>query len=284
MRAVETASSIRSAAILAASCFASLRFKLRPTITGGKRFNDSYSDIAPTEPDVLNLVLGESALELVPTEIAGHASIRNDAKRRGSGTTSILLDRSIHHSAMLKLKEDFKRGRPDLVHLAVLCATSTPIFLEGMGKMYVHTRDDLVLDFETKTRPPKSYDRFRDLVQKLLIEQPQSGLVRVYQSRLSSLLRGIGADLTVGLSVQGRQSSFEELAEEVVEYRRPVLVVGGFPKGHFSPDATRAFDRVLRIDSRSLDAHVVVARAVYEIEKRAGAGNPWGNGRERRNQ
>ena len=114
---------------------------------------------------VLNLVIAEAALELVPSEISRHASVRNDARRRELDPSGILLDRSIHHGAMLKLEEDYKRGRPDLVHLTLLSVTSTPLYQAGGVKVFIHTRDDVVLDFRERTRPPKSYFRFRDLMQ-----------------------------------------------------------------------------------------------------------------------
>ena len=102
----------------------------------------------------------------------------------------MLLDRSIHHHAMLKLAEDSKRGRPDLVHLTLLSVTSTPLYQEGLVKVYIHTRDDIVLELKEQTRPPKSYARFRDLVQKLLSEKPKSGLISVYESSIPSCSTG----------------------------------------------------------------------------------------------
>jgi rRNA small subunit pseudouridine methyltransferase Nep1 len=65
---------------------------------------------------LLNFVLAESALELVPEEIRSKQAVVNDSKRRGLDASEILLDRSFHHSAMTSLKDSEKRGRPDIVH------------------------------------------------------------------------------------------------------------------------------------------------------------------------
>ena len=51
------------------------------------------------------------------------------------------------------------------------------------------------------------------------------------------------------------------------------MLVGGFPKGHFTPETSEVLDQLARIDSSPMDAHVVAARLVYEVEKLHGATN-----------
>jgi rRNA small subunit pseudouridine methyltransferase Nep1 len=216
---------------------------------------------------VLNLIIAEAALELVPHEIAGHASVRNDARRRELKPTELLLDRSIHHYAMSKLPESEKRGRPDLVHLTLLSVTSTPLYLSGRVKVFIHTRENVVLELKEGTRPPKSYARFRDLVRKLLVEKPDSGLIVAYDSTIPELLSRIKTDLVVGLSTQGRISTLEEVAVELLKATNPTVLIGGFPKGHFTPETVSWLHLVVRVHPDSLDAHVVAARLVYEVER-----------------
>jgi len=216
---------------------------------------------------VLNLIIAEAALELVPDELARHPSVRNDARRRELAPTELLLDRSTHHSAMLKLHENYKRGRPDLVHLTLLSVTSTPLYQSGRLGVYIHTRNNLVLEFREKTRPPKSYFRFRDLMQKVLKERPSSGLIRVRSASIPELLRQLSPDLTVGLSVQGKPVALENLARQVAASKNTAVLIGGFPKGHFTPETTKSLDLLARVDVNPLDAHVVAARFVYEVEK-----------------
>jgi rRNA small subunit pseudouridine methyltransferase Nep1 len=219
---------------------------------------------------LLSFVLAESALELVPKEMQRSAAALNDSRRRGIDPSEILLDRSFHHSAMGRLRQGEKRGRPDLVHAALLSVTGTPLFLDGLMKAYVHTCKDVVLEVREGTRVPKSYLRFRGLAEKLLAEEPRDGLVRVFHSDVAGLIRRVvSPDLVVGLSTQGAQMGFEELAEMVIGVKRPCLLVGGFPHGHFAPETLRLVDRLARIHERPLEAHVVAARAVYEVEKAA---------------
>ncbi len=216
---------------------------------------------------MLNLIIAEAALELVPSEISRHASVRNDARRRELDPSGIILDSSIHHAAMLKLRDDTKRGRPDLVHLTLLSVTSTPLYQAGRVKVFIHTRDDVVLEFREGTRPPKSYFRFRDLMQQTLVERPGTGLITLFEATVPRLLKRIGSDLSIGLSVQGKPVSLEALAVRLEGAENPAVLVGGFPKGHFTPGTAEALDELVRIDANSMDAHVVVARLVYEVEK-----------------
>lgn len=215
----------------------------------------------------LHFVIAEAALELVPEPLWRDSSVRNDVERRGLEPGSILLDRSVHHSAMLKLRDGYRRGRPDLVHLTLLNVTSTPLHQERKARVYIHTIDDSVLEFGEGARPPKSYARFRNLMEKLLLERPEEGLVSVRDATLPQLLKGMGTDYSVGLSVQGAPEGLEELAGGLARKKNPAVVVGGFPRGHFLPRDLKAFDKLARIDDRALDAHVVAARVVYEIEK-----------------
>jgi rRNA small subunit pseudouridine methyltransferase Nep1 len=217
----------------------------------------------------LHFIIAEAALELVPEAIWGNASVRSDARRRELKPGDVLLDRSMHHAAMLKLPDGYRRGRPDLVYLTLLNVTSTPLHQEGKARVYIHTVDDTVLEFDEGTRPPKSYARFRNLMEKLLVERPESGLVKVGDLTLPQLLKGIGTDHSVGLSIQGEPVKLEALAGDLSRRKYPAVVVGGFPRGHFIPSNLKAFDRLARIHERSLDAHVVAARVVYELEKRA---------------
>jgi rRNA small subunit pseudouridine methyltransferase Nep1 len=215
----------------------------------------------------LHFVIAEAALELIPQPLWKDPSVTNDAKRRGSEPGSILLDRSVHHSAMLKLKDDYRRGRPDLVHLTLLTLTSTPLHQDGNARAYIHTIDDTVLEFAEGVRPPKSYSRFRNLMEKALVERPESGLVKVRDMTVGQLLKEIGTDDSVGLSIQGTPMRLDSLGADLANKKDPAVVVGGFPRGHFLPKDIKAFDSLVRIDDRPLDAHVVTARVVYEVEK-----------------
>ena len=222
---------------------------------------------------MLNLILAESALELIPKEIRNSPAVVNDSKRRGVEASSILLDRSFHHSAMGRLEDSEKRGRPDLVHGALLSVTGTPLYLEGKAKVFVHTYGDVVVDIAPKTRMPKSYFRFRGLMEKA-IAGGGDRLVKAGRLSLPELVkRAVKPDITIGLSVRGMKMELEALAGRLMSADNPCVIVGGFPHGHFSPDTLSVIDELVRIHEMPLEAHVVTSRLLYEFEKAVGALN-----------
>jgi len=216
----------------------------------------------------LSFVLAESALELVPKEIQRSPAVASDSRRRGIEASKILLDRSLHHSAMARLRDSEKRGRPDLVHAALLSVTGAPLYLDGSVRVFVHTNQDVVLELAERTRIPKSYFRFRGLVEKLLSERSDEGLVKAYGAGVRELLRKtISPDRVFGLSVQGRQTGPGELAKAIVAAKNPCVIVGGFPHGHFSQETLAVVDALVRVHERPLEAHVIASRVLYEDEK-----------------
>lgn len=215
----------------------------------------------------LNFVLAESALELVPNELWKSSAVLSDSRRRGVDPSRMLLDRSFHHSAMGRLRDAERRGRPDLVHEAVLSVTGTPLFLDGSVKLFIHTCADIVLEVTEKTRIPKSYFRFRGLMEKLLAEESGEELVKSYPGTVRELIKKISPEVAFGLSVQGKPMLAGALAGLVATSKKPCVVVGGFPHGHFSQETLSLIDELVRIHPKPLEAHVVAARVVYEVEK-----------------
>ena len=104
----------------------------------------------------ITLIIAEAALETVPDEVAGHAAIRNHSRRLQLKSSEILLDRSYHHATMKRLPNSWKRGRPDILHFALMEALSTPLFMNRMLRVYVHTIGDKIMTIADNLRLPKS--------------------------------------------------------------------------------------------------------------------------------
>lgn len=219
---------------------------------------------------MVSLIIAEAALETVPKGIAKHASVVKHANIIGKSAHEILLDRSYHHAAMLKLNNAAKRGRPDLLHFALLEATSTPLYQKGMVEIYVHTVVDKVIFFRGNVRLPKSYFRFEGLIEELfkdkMIKSNTELLIEVKDMQFADLLDTIKPEKVIGLSRSGVKSSAERVARNVNE--NSALVIGGFPRGHFSSKVSRRLDSIYSISEYSLEAHVVIARILYEYEKK----------------
>lgn len=214
---------------------------------------------------MLSLIIAEAALELVPKELQNHRSIINHARRLGREPSELLLDRSYHHHAMLRLRDGWKRGRPDLVHISLLSVTSTPLYREGLIDLYVHTINDRVL-YLKNVRLPRAYNRFEGLIIDLFKKKSiksDNMLIEVKDMDFISLLNSIKPNHVIGLSRLGNSSSAEDVAK-----KEGAIIVGGFPRGHFSNIITDNIDELVSISRYALDTHVVCSRIVYEFEKR----------------
>jgi len=218
----------------------------------------------------LVLILAESAIELVPPELTKHPSVLKLAEKRGKKPNEILLDRSYHHAAMISLKDSEKRGRPDIVHTTLLELLGTPLNREGLLQTYVHTVDNRVVEIDSNVRLPVNYDRFVGLLEQLyaLGRVPEAGepLLTIKKQTLNQLLGEIKPSKTVAFTTLGEYEDLSRLCEELAKERKPAILIGGFPRGHFSKETLNLADRAVRIDREALEAWVVASRAVYAYE------------------
>ncbi len=214
----------------------------------------------------------------MPEEIVSHPAVSNRAKKLGYKAQETLLDRSYHHAAMKHLPDSWKRGRPDIVHFALMEALSTPFFIRGQLDVYVHTYDDRIISMTAGLRIPKSYFRFEGLMQALFRQgtvksDEGATLMEVEKGTLADLAGEVKPGRIVGLSSAGVQSN----AEEVVRKNnsdRCMFVIGGFPKGHYGDGTNALFNCTYSIEDMGLEAHVVIARVLYECEKKFSFSRP----------
>ena len=218
----------------------------------------------------LTFILAETALETVPKTILHHRSVTARAKAEAKGPEMTLLDRTYHHTAMLKLPNGEKRGRPDIAHITLLEALSTPLNREGRLNSYIHTVNDYVIQINERTRLPRNYDRFVGLMERLFLDGrvPAEGepLLSMKKMRIEELIKKIRPTMTVVFSSVGKPTTIREVSKDIARERNPVVIVGGFPHGHFSKAISNVADMVASIYDRPLDAWVVASRIIYEYE------------------
>jgi rRNA small subunit pseudouridine methyltransferase Nep1 len=224
----------------------------------------------PGQPhSTITLAIAEAALETVPKEIWAHPAVAGRARRAGARPGEMLLDRSYHHAAMKKLDRAWKRGRPDIVHFALMEALSTPLYMDGRLKVYVHTVNDRVISIADNLRIPKSYFRFEGVMMSLFRDgavksDDGATLMEIRDCTLEQLADKVAPDKIVGLSSAGVQSSAQEVA---AKSSGAMFVIGAFPKGRFDERTSQLFSCTYSIENRGLEAHVVIARLLYECEK-----------------
>ncbi len=218
---------------------------------------------------MVSLVLSESSLELVPSELERHPSVVSHARKLGKRPSEILLDNSWHFAAMKGIENETKRGRPDLVHFSILEATTIPLYLQDRIRLYVHTLDDNVISFAENVRIPKSYHRFAGVIEKLYQEKEITSkngiLLKMKKQNFSELINEINPSKILGFSTKGIKSTYEKIARDVDD--GACIVIGGFQKGHFSSTIESKITDLYSVGDESFEGHTVVARMLYEYEK-----------------
>jgi rRNA small subunit pseudouridine methyltransferase Nep1 len=222
------------------------------------------------------LIIADAALETVPKNLLNHPSLKKMLRNGDKNIHGMLLDRTFHHFGMVsnRLPEGYRRGRPDIIHVALLCSLSTPLFKKNHLKVFVHTFNDNLIVIGNNVRIPKSYTRFEGLVLDLMknkkIVSPEGNLLLEFFENISFgdiVVKHVKPDVTIGLSITGSLKPTENVARELSHYDNPCVVIGGFPKGHFSKGVDFCLDKKYSIYPDGLETHVVVSRLLYEFEK-----------------
>jgi len=218
------------------------------------------------------LILVESALEVIPQNLRSNPIIIRQARRRGTKPSSMLLDVSIHHNLMNGLHDHRRRGRPDIVHMTLLSVLGSPLCKENLMQIYVHTRDDYVIEVDSSTRLPRVYNRFVGLISQLfetgkvppLSEKP---FLMIAKETLGNLVKRLEPTRAVLFTRLGKPATIEATMRGLSKESRPAIMIGGFPHEHPSEETTKLADERISIDRSMLESWVVASRAIYEYER-----------------
>jgi len=220
---------------------------------------------------LLILILAESALETIPKQLWNHPAVQKYSKLRRKYLQFLLLDRSFHHSAMKTLKQNPKRGRPDIIHFALLEALGSPLNKENLLQTYVHTINNYVIAVSPQTRLPRNYSRFLGLIDQLFeagkVPPKGTALLTLEHKTLPQLIRELKPSYVLAFSRIGTRKSLEKTILKLSSVARPAVLVGGFPHGHFTKQTLKLADEVVCIDPEMLETWTVVARVIYEYER-----------------
>jgi rRNA small subunit pseudouridine methyltransferase Nep1 len=219
----------------------------------------------------LTLILAESALETVPKQILSHPQIRKHAEKTGRKPETLILDKSYHFEAMAKLRDKEKRGRPDIVHVCLLEALGSPLNLEGLLKIYVHTYSGYIIWVNPETRLPRNYSRFIGLMEQLfqLGKVPPEGnpLLILKKRSLGKVLSQLKLNPAIALTRRGKPEPAGKLAERLLKAENPGIIIGGFPRGGFTKQTLKNVDELVAIDPQGLDSWIAVSRMLTAYEE-----------------
>ncbi len=217
---------------------------------------------------MLNLIIADSEIETIPRKIANEPPIKEEAEIENKDATDLLLNSNYHHDSMGKLKENERRGRPDIVHICVLSALESILNKENLLKTYVHTRNDKILKIKSETRIPRSFNRFSGLMEELFQTKKvpkENPLIELEDKSLSALVEDINAEKNIAFSPNGRKIKKEEIFPKSNE--EITIIVGGFPEGEFKSDVEKIADEKFSIYPDPLNAFVVINRVLQTYEE-----------------
>lgn len=217
----------------------------------------------------LIIFLVECGIELIPKEIRSHSAVRKNLSAQIY--SSQLLDNALHHSAMAKLKKPEKRGRPDIAHLSLLNALGSPLNKSGNIRLFLHTINNKIFEFNPEIRISRNYNRFKGLLAKLLIDNDitinGTQLISLFNGNIQNLISTIDNPKILLFSKKGKLiKNYNEIFYEDIN-RNIIAIIGGFQKSSFSAELLNLSKDIISISKYSLDAWVVVSKVInfYEI-------------------
>jgi len=221
------------------------------------------------------LVLADASLETIPPSLWPDPIIRKHSKKKKKHPKYIILDSLYHGSAIVnsKLEDKEKRGRPDIVHQALLLAQDSELNNAGFLKVYIHTIRGNVIIVKQNVRPPRNYLRFIGLMEQLfeLGRVPPRGdpLISISDKSIGDIINSLENRFVVGFSRRGRRiSSLKDFLSRIINgYKNLVIVIGAFPHGFFSEEILAIINDLIALSDRPLTTNYVLCRVISALEE-----------------
>lgn len=214
------------------------------------------------------LILADAAVELVPRAMRAHPSVVSNAQRQGRDPSRSLLDSSFHHRAMRALPEAERRGRPDIAHFCALLAQGSRLNAAGRLRLFIHTREDLVIAVKPETRLPRVYDRFKGLLEQVLVEGavPQDErFLEVREGGLKDLLGELAPARVVLFTPAGARVKLAKLFPPKAPIDGTAILLGAFPHGEFSAAVKALATEAVSIGDDAMEAWTVEAEVLHRL-------------------
>ncbi|TFG10121.1 hypothetical protein EU534_01390 [Candidatus Heimdallarchaeota archaeon] len=215
----------------------------------------------------LTILLAEASIEQFPEELMNDINVRNYFSKSKKKPSEVMLDINYHKHLIKNLSDVEKRGRPDIVHIALLSCFGSILAREERLRVIIHTINDKTIYINPETRLPKNIDRFNGLFLQLFRDKkvPPSGndvLMSLEDGNLLQLLKRLRKehDLIIELSVKGEQLSTSEYSKIIFNATNPLLIFGAFPHGEISDIPDELIDKKLGIYEEGLDLFAVISQ------------------------
>lgn len=97
---------------------------------------------------------------------------------------------------------------------------------------------------------------------------PEKGeaLLSLEKMTLQQIVAKAKPTRVLALSKLGRPKLLREVTDYASQIKDPMVLIGGFPRGHFTEKTRKVTNEMFKVDEESLDAWVVAGRFVYDFE------------------
>ncbi|MBO3754337.1 MAG: hypothetical protein FGF53_05615 [Candidatus Brockarchaeota archaeon] len=212
----------------------------------------------------------DSSLELVPRELAAHPQVVKNAAKKGKNPLETMLERSVHHKAILRLENSWKRGRPDILHTCLKIVSDSPVYRAGKLGVVVHTVGGKWIVPRERIRFPVTYGNFIGLMEKLLskgrILNPGGRILMETVSKKDALRVLDEYPRRILFTHVGRRVEIRDYVKSVSEDGVPTcFLIGAYPRGIPSDEIWSMTGEKVSVYDGVLAAWTVAAWLTYEI-------------------
>ena len=221
---------------------------------------------------MLTIIIADAEIEFVPEDLYNEPDSISYARRRSKDISKILLDSNYMHTAIDKHYpgESKRRGRPEIIHIALLVALESILNRSNGMRLYIHTRENFVIGVNWETRIPRSYNRFLGLIENLFENTDKKlnddSLLKIWKSDLNQCIAKYSSGKIILLSPRGRYSGVRNLFENDDNY---TIIIGGFAEGDYRSEIPANIERI-SIFNEELAVWTVISEIVCSYESRVG--------------
>lgn len=189
---------------------------------------------------MLTILLVDTELELIPREMLGDKSIRMHAQKRKKAAGKILLDSNYMHTTIDRFYpgQSNRRGRPDIIYHFLTMALESILNKRGHLRIWIHTRNDKVIEISPQIRLPKSYNRFiglmEDLYDKREIKAGENTLLKLHDANMKSMLELANVKNPKIMSPVGEPVKIQSVFQDKEQDQS--FIIGGFSEGDYTSD------------------------------------------------
>ncbi len=224
---------------------------------------------------MIYIILCDSELEIVPEELLHYNAVVANAKKRNKKPNEILLDATLHHSAIRKLSSDnWRRGRPDIVHITLLVCLDSILNDLNMLRVIVHTRNNYVIKLNPKVRLPRNYMRFVALMEQLfkkkILPSPKNPLLQLEYKSLYELVNDLSLNHIIVFSPNYKKVNLCEYFKNFSLTSNIGCILGGFPYGDYISDINKISADVISIYEKSLSVWTVANEIIVNLGNKYG--------------